>query len=164
MPIIFVLFVAVPIIEIALLVQVGSIIGTFNTIAIVIITAILGTWLLRQQGMATLLNAQLRMQSGEMPATQIIEGVLLLVGGVLLLTPGFVTDAIGFFCLIPYSRRWLASRLAARSSGWVVTSMTGGGFGHSASRAPGSANRSGHSRRTSEGDVLEGEYRREDAD
>ncbi len=115
MPFVFLLFVLVPIIEIAVLIQVGGAIGGWTTIGIVILTAILGTAMLRQQGMATLAKAQQRMGAGEMPAQQLLEGVLLLVGGVLLLTPGFITDAFGFACLIPFTREWMAKRLASRS-------------------------------------------------
>jgi len=164
-PIIFLLFVAVPIIEIALLIQVGSFIGTVPTIAIVILTAILGTWLLRQQGLATYAKVQHRLQSGEMPATQIVEGLLLLVGGALLLTPGFVTDAIGFSTLIPFSRHWLAKWLTRRSGGWFYTATTVGGAGapgnHARSgTAGGSAPHGGEQPRS--GEILEGEFRRED--
>ncbi|MBX2838952.1 MAG: FxsA family protein, partial [Gammaproteobacteria bacterium] len=87
MPYLFLLFILMPIIEIAVLIQVGRSIGVLLTIAIVIATAILGTAMLRHQGMATLRKAQTRMQSGEMPAQQLLEGLLLVVGGVLLLTP-----------------------------------------------------------------------------
>ena len=69
--------------------------------------------MLRQQGIATLNKAQQRMQSGEMPAQQLLEGMLLLIGGVLLLTPGFITDFFGFCTLIPISRRFLAAKLSA---------------------------------------------------
>jgi len=79
MPYLFLLFVLIPIIEIALLIQVGSVIGLLPTIAIVILTAVIGTAMLRQQGLATLHAAQQRMQSGQMPAQQIGEGLLLLV-------------------------------------------------------------------------------------
>lgn len=163
MPAIFLLFVAVPIVEIALLVQVGSYIGTFNTIAIVIVTAVIGTWLLRQQGMATLQRAQLKMQTGELPASQLVEGVLLLVGGVLLLTPGFVTDAFGFCCLIPYSRRFLARWLSRRSTGFVFSSMNGAS-GPSSARPDRAQSSARSDRRAANGNVLEGEYRRDDPD
>lgn len=171
MPYVFLAFVAVPIIEIALFMQIGSAIGTWNTIAIVILTAVLGTWLLRQQGMATLMNAQMRLQSGEMPASAIMEGLLLLVGGVLLLTPGFMTDAVGFFCLIPVSRRFLANLISKRAGAMVWTnigSQSGQGFpGQPGVRpentSPGASEskNSGSARRVN-GDVIEGEYRRED--
>ncbi len=116
MPYALLLFIAMPIIEIAVLLRVGDALGWLPTLAIVVLTAVLGTAMLRQQGLATLNKARQRMAAGEMPAQQLLEGMLLLVGGVLLLTPGFVTDAFGFACLFPWSRRWLAARLAARST------------------------------------------------
>lgn len=109
----FILFVVMPIAEIAVLIQVGGAIGGWTTIGIVILTAVIGTAMLRQQGIATLNKAQLRMQKGEMPAQQMLEGLLLLIGGVLLLTPGFITDFFGFCTLIPVSRRFLAAKLSA---------------------------------------------------
>ena len=110
-----IMFVTMPIIEIAVLLRIGSALGWLPTLTIVILTAILGTMMLRQQGLATLKIAKQRMNSGEMPAQQMLEGFILMVGGVLLLTPGFVTDAFGFACLIPFSRRWLAAKIVARS-------------------------------------------------
>ena len=120
------LFIVMPILEIAVLLKVGGAIGVLPTLGIVVLTAVIGTRMLRQQGTATLERARSRFGSGEMPADEMIEGLLLLVGGVLLLTPGFVTDAFGFACLIPASRRWLATRLSARAIGVVVG---GGRFG-----------------------------------
>jgi len=108
------LFLIVPIIEIYLLIQVGGVIGAIPTVFLVVFTAVLGALLLRQQGFATLRRVQESMARGELPALQLLEGVLLLFGGALLLTPGFFTDAIGFVCLVPRLRqgliRWLMSR------------------------------------------------------
>ena len=108
MPFALILFIAMPIIEIAVLLRVGDSLGWLLTLGIVVFTAVLGTAMLRQQGLATLNKARQRMSSGEMPAEQLLEGLLLMVGGVLLLTPGFVTDAFGFACLVPWTRQWLA--------------------------------------------------------
>jgi len=121
MPYALLLFVAMPIVEIALLLRVGNALGWAPTLLIVIATAFLGTAMLRQQGLATLAKARSRLDSGEMPAQQLLEGMLLMVGGVLLLTPGFVTDAFGFACLIPLTRQWLATKLADRA----ILSMSG---------------------------------------
>ncbi len=115
MPFLLIIFIAMPIVEIAVILRVGSALGWLPTLGIVILTAVLGTIMLRQQGLATLNKARSRLGSGEMPAQQLLEGVLLMVGGVLLLTPGFVTDAFGFACLIPWSRQWLAGKIAARA-------------------------------------------------
>jgi len=113
MPYLFILFVVMPIVEIGVLIKVGGAIGGWTTIGIVILTAVIGTAMLRQQGVATLNKAQQRMHNGEMPAQQLLEGLLLLIGGVLLLTPGFITDFFGFCTLIPISRRFLGAKLSA---------------------------------------------------
>ena len=99
------LFVMVPIAEISLLIKVGGAIGGFNTILFVILTAVLGAYLVRQQGFATITKLQQETQAGRIPALQIAEGVALLFAGAVLLTPGFITDAIGFTLLIPFTRR-----------------------------------------------------------
>lgn len=142
MPYLLLLFIVMPIVEIAVLIRVGGAIGLLPTLLIVILTAVIGANMLRQQGRATLERARSRLGSGEMPAAEIVEGLLLLVGGVLLLTPGFVTDSFGFACLIPASRRWLAARLSARSIGVVVGGVgtRGAGWrpgGPAVGRAPG---------------------------
>ena len=164
MPYALLLFVAMPIIEIAVLLRVGSALGWLPTLAIVILTAVIGTAMLRQQGLATLNIAKQRLNSGEMPAEQMLEGVLLLIGGALLLTPGFVTDAFGFAALIPYSRRWMAARIAKRS---VMSVGSAGGF--SVGSGPGAAHQSGQApgrtsttRGGSEGEVIDGDFRRVD--
>ena len=105
---VFLAFLIVPFIEIYLLLQIGGIVGVFPTIALVVLTAIVGVSLLRQQGLATLQRFQDNLQRGEIPAYEMIEGPILLVGGALLLTPGFFTDIIGFACLIPSARRKIA--------------------------------------------------------
>lgn len=150
-----------PIIEIAVLIQIGGALGLLPTLAIIVATAILGTIMLRQQGLATLAKARGRMSSGQLPAEQLMEGVLLLIGGVLLLTPGFVTDAFGFFCLVPFTRQWLARHLASRSTVGIFT-QAGAGIhpDEAAGRKPGS--RSVPPRSNTSGDVIEGSYRRED--
>ena len=100
----FLLFIFVPLIEIYLLIKVGGIIGAFPTVLVVVSTAIAGTWLLKQQGLATLMRFQTSAAQGRMPAQEMAEGLALAFGGALLLTPGFVTDIIGFLCLIPFTR------------------------------------------------------------
>ncbi|NVP03527.1 FxsA family protein, partial [Photobacterium damselae subsp. damselae] len=100
-PILLLLFIFVPIIEIALFIQVGGFLGLWPTIALVLITAVVGASLVRSQGLATLTSVQNRLQQGELPAQQIVEGVMLAVAGVLLLTPGFMTDCMGMTILLP---------------------------------------------------------------
>jgi len=105
---VFLAFLIVPFIEIYLLLQIGGIVGVFPTIILVVSTAIIGAGLLRHQGMATWQRFQENIQRGEVPAYEMVEGPILLVGGALLLTPGFFTDVIGFACLIPSVRKRIA--------------------------------------------------------
>lgn len=105
------LFIIIPVLEMWLLISVGQWLGALPTIGLVLLTAVIGVNLLRAQGLATLTRAQERLASGAVPAQEMVEGIALAVGGALLLTPGFATDAFGFACLIPVSRKWLASLL-----------------------------------------------------
>lgn len=105
--ILFLLFVVIPIIEIAVLMQVGAILGAWPTVAIVVITAWLGAKNVKQQGIATIQSVQTKMAQGEAPSDEIVAGLLLLVAGVLLVTPGFVTDFCGLSLLIPQVRSGL---------------------------------------------------------
>ncbi|MBO6782882.1 MAG: FxsA family protein [Alphaproteobacteria bacterium] len=98
------LFIGVPLIEIYLFIVVGGSIGVWATIGLVILTALIGTALLRHQGLATLARAQAEMQEDRLPVRELFTGVCLLFGGALLLTPGFLTDAIGFALLVPQLR------------------------------------------------------------
>ena len=105
-------FIVLPILEMYILIEVGSLIGAFNTIGLVLLTALLGLILLRQQGFQTLLNARNKLLQAELPTEEIVTGIFLAVGGALLLTPGFVTDFIGFMCLLPFTMRFLMSLIA----------------------------------------------------
>lgn len=104
----FLLFIIIPIIEITLLMQIGALIGAWPTVAIVIFTAWLGAKNVRQQGLATMQSVQTKMAQGEMPSAEIVTGVMLLVAGVLLVTPGFVTDIFGLLLLVPQVRKALS--------------------------------------------------------
>ena len=139
---IFLCFLIIPFIEIYLLIQVGGIIGAFPTIFLVVFSAVLGAWLLRQQGFATWHRFQASLAQGNLPAYEMIEGPILLVGGALLLTPGFVTDVMGFACLIPQLRRKIAQ--------YVIE--------HHLIQAGGPFQRPVRT----EKDVLEGEFRKEE--
>ncbi len=98
------LFTVVPVVELALLIKVGQYIGVFSTITIVIVTGVTGAYLAKLQGLITLYRIQEDVNQGRMPADKMIDGVIILCSGILLLTPGFVTDAIGFMGLIPVTR------------------------------------------------------------
>jgi len=107
-PIVLLLFLLVPLVEIWFLIEVGGVIGALPTVALVVLTAVIGAALARYQGLVTLQRLQATLARGEAPAIEMLEGGLLLVGALLLLTPGFFTDALGFACLIPLTRRALA--------------------------------------------------------
>ena len=142
--------------EIFVLIKVGSSIGALATIAIVVLTAMLGTWLLRAQGLSTLGKARSRLAGGEIPAFQLMEGLALGVGGALLLTPGFITDAFGFACLFPPTRHLLVNSLSKR---FTVAQFDTGGFSTGAGTQP-PPQKPGGSK--IDGDVIEGEYTRKD--
>ena len=97
-----------------MLISIGNIIGALSTIGLVVLTALLGAWMLRSQGLAAFKRVRDALDAGKPPARELLEGVILLIGGALLLTPGFVTDALGFICLLPPTRRWLLRRLMRR--------------------------------------------------
>lgn len=115
-----IIFIAVPIIEIAIFIQVGSLIGLWRTLATIFITAIIGVGLLKRQGLTTLANAQTSLDEGRLPVDSLFHGVALLVAGALLLTPGFLTDAIGFLLLVPAFRLWIGKRI------WTGLKQAGG--------------------------------------
>jgi UPF0716 protein FxsA len=139
----FILFLAIPLLEIFLLLRIGSLIGPLPTILTVVATAVLGAWLLRIQGFSTWRRLHESLQRGEIPAIEMVEGLILLVGGALLLTPGFFTDAVGFLCLLPPVRRRFAIYL-------IDKPLKGAIRGQAQPQRP-----SGHR-------TIEGEYKRED--
>lgn len=112
--ILLILFIGVPLAEIYLLIIVGGWIGAGWTIFLVLLTAVIGTALLRQQGLSTLFRARRTIDAGGVPALELLEGLLLAAGGALLLTPGFITDAVGFACLLPLSRQLMVRLVLQR--------------------------------------------------
>ena len=138
--ILFLLFLTIPLVEVYLLIKVGGWIGALPTIGLVVFTAVLGAALLRIQGLETLQRFQMTLASGQIPAMEMLEGVVLAVSGALLLTPGFLTDTLGFLGLVPPVRRWLVRRVLERF-------LPPGGPGPGEGRGP---------------VTLEGEYRRLD--
>lgn len=144
MRVLFILFIIVPLVEMIVLIKVGGVIGALPTIALVCLTAAIGVALIRAQGLSAIQSAQRRMAAGEMPAKEIVDGICLAAGGALLLTPGFVTDTLGFVLLIPALRHLLLHRL-------VVKLMSGAKVYQSQYHKPESANA-----------TIEGEFRRHD--
>ena len=151
----FFLFAIMPIVEISLLLQVGDIIGGWNTLAIVIITAFFGAHLVRQQGLQTFVQAQTKMNQGQLPGQELAEALLLLIAGVLLVTPGFITDIIGFLFTLPVTRPLIAKQIV-KSFFSKMTVNTNQSFTYSY--------HSQHSHQSNESreDIIEGEFRRTD--
>lgn len=104
-------FVVVPVAEIYVLIEVGGVIGTVPTIGLIILTAVVGTALIRHQGLGVIAEVRRGIDAGAPPITPLIDGLFLLAAGVLLLTPGFLTDTVGFLCLVPPLRRAAAGAL-----------------------------------------------------
>lgn len=115
----FLVFLIVPVIEIYLLIKVGSLIGGVATVSVLLLISLLGAYLVRSQGFSILRSIQDELSRGRLPAGEFMDGALVFVGGVLLMTPGFFTDFLGVFFLIPATRKliklwvglWLKSRL-----------------------------------------------------
>lgn len=158
------LFIAIPLIELYFIIVVGEAIGAFWTVILVILTAVIGVSLLRIQGMNTLMRAQRNMSQGQIPAMEMMEGIALAVAGVLLITPGFITDSIGMLCLIPASRQAIIRYIMARAS--VRGSFNAGMGGFESPHQPDHQKQGRHSEssagRPKVGRTIEGEYKRED--
>lgn len=114
MPLLLLLLIVVPLVEIFILIEIGQVIGALSTIGLCVLTAVIGGFLLRQQGLETLQRARVNLDHGAVPALELFEGLALAVGGVMLLTPGFATDVAGFACLIPVTRRALVHAVMRR--------------------------------------------------
>lgn len=152
---ILLLFIAVPLAEIAVFIKVGEVIGLAATIALVIATAVIGVALLKRQGLAALERAQQSVDAGELPVESVVDGVALLVAGAFLLTPGLITDTAGFLLLVPAFRhgfaRWLMARVKASGRIDVWTAHRARHSGGPRPRRP-------------EDRVIEGEYEEVDRD
>jgi len=117
----FPIFVIMTLLEIYVLVSVGESIGGFSTVLLVVITALIGSTLLKQQGWSTMAKAQESMARGQTPAFEMLEGVVILISGVLLLTPGFITDALGLLGLMPWSRTYFIDQILSKNAEKVFT-------------------------------------------
>jgi len=113
LPVLLLLLITVPLMELWVLIQVGSELGAGLTVALVLLTAVAGVALIRRQGLDVLINARLRLMEGVPPTLELVEGLVLAVCGLCLLVPGFLTDLVGFLGLIPTLRRRLIWRLIA---------------------------------------------------
>jgi UPF0716 protein FxsA len=118
-PLIFLLLLAMPVLELAVIVQVAEQIGVLETLVVLVGVSIAGAWLLKQQGLATWQSLQTTMARGEMPTKEATDGALILLGGALLMTPGFVTDAFGLVLLLPPTRALLKSSFRRLFGRWA---------------------------------------------
>ena len=120
----FLIFLIVPIVEIYLIIKIGSVIGGVATVAILLLMSLLGAWLMRHQGGRVLGQIRDELAMGRLPAAQLLDGALIFIGGVLLTTPGFFTDFLGIFFLIPATRRLIKMWLGL----WLQAKISRGGF------------------------------------
>lgn len=144
-PILLALFIGLPLVEIYLFIKLGGLIGAFTTVLLIIATALIGVSLLRAQGFSTMAKFQHQVANGQLPADTMLEGVALLIGGALLLTPGFLTDSLGLMCLIPFTRRTLIA--------WLLKNMT---------RSTASLYTTRSRQKRHDPDVIEGEFKNHD--
>ena len=112
----FAIFAVMTLLEIYVLMTVGDVIGNWQTVLLVIMTALIGSTLLRQQGWSTMAKAQQSIAEGKTPAFEMLEGVVILVSGVLLITPGFITDGLGLLGLMPWSRRYFINHILEKNA------------------------------------------------
>lgn len=144
----FALFIIVPLLEIFVLIRVGKILGGLPTVALVLATAFAGVWLLKRQGRDTLQRAQAKLAQGVLPTGELADGLFLAFGGALLLTPGFITDAVGLMCLIPGVRNKLLGGLIRQWARQRGVQVVVAGQGANPRPAPGR--------------TIEGEFERDD--
>lgn len=119
-------FLVVPLVELYVLIQVGSAIGALNTIALLLLMGVAGAWLMKREGLAVVRRVQSQLRSGRMPAADVADGFLILFGGALMLTPGFLTDILGLALLFPPLRTLVRVGLARRMFVRVIGRHGGG--------------------------------------
>ncbi len=115
----FLAFTLVPVAEIYLLIEVGRFIGSFNTVLLVIVTGFVGAYLARLQGMHTLSRVRSSMQHGIVPKEHLLDALLIFVAGIVLLTPGFITDGLGMLLLLPITRQYFKQLLKKKINQWI---------------------------------------------
>lgn len=115
----FIAFAVLPVIEIYVLIHVGSIIGALNTVALVLLTAFAGAWLARAEGTQTMLRIRESMHRGVMPTNELVDAAIILAAGLVLLTPGFITDGLGLLLLFPPTRKCFKDWLIRAMKDWT---------------------------------------------
>lgn len=120
-------FIIVPIAELYVIIQVGSAIGGWETIGLLVLDSVIGAWLVRREGFSILAKVQVSLANGELPTNALIDGLLVLVAGALMLTPGFLTDGLGLVLLLPPTRAIVRTGLKKRFAGRIT--LGGGVYG-----------------------------------
>lgn len=154
-PLLFVLFIGMPLLEILVLIQVGSVIGGLNTILLLVVTAVIGAGLVRSQGMQAYQKAQQRMAMGELPGSQVAEGILIFLAGLMFITPGLITDVFAILLLVPPLRQLLAQKMMARMQ---VQMSSGASFTSFGFRSSGQGSPFQQPRHNEQGRTFDGEF------
>ena len=115
----FLAFTIIPVVELYLLIKVGTVIGLFNTLALVVLTGFVGAYLARMQGTQTMFRVRSSLQQGIMPTEDLVDAVLIFVAGIVLLTPGFITDLAGLLVLLPATRIHIKRFVKERLNNWI---------------------------------------------
>ena len=148
------IFIIVPIIEIYLFMRIGEMIGIGATLGMIILTAFIGITMLKWQGLSTLQRAQENLQENKIPATELVEGIILLLCGALLLTPGFFTDTVGFLMLVPPIRQGVAKALVEKGKIQMFNGSAFSGFS--------THDGFGRNQNNQDGDIIDGEFTKDD--
>jgi UPF0716 protein FxsA len=115
----FLAFTLIPVFEIYLLIKIGHYLGAFNTILVVIVTGFLGAYLAKLQGIKTMMRVRDSLNRGELPAEEMLDALLIFMAGIVLLTPGFITDLAGIGILVPNTRAWFKRWLRKKFDQWI---------------------------------------------
>ena len=160
MPWLFILFVLVPALELYILIQIGTVIGAWNTFLLILATGLLGSWLAKSQGLATWRAINERFAQGQIPGKELMDGAIILVCAALLLTPGVLTDAIGLAGLVPWTRSLLRTMIASYATSHSATRVhfgSGAAFGgHWSTSNPGKHEHQEKETRSVHGTVVTG--------
>lgn len=155
-------FVIVPIIELVLLIGLADIVGFIPTLLLIITTALVGVTMLKRQGSNTVAKIRAAAKTNKVPTNEVIQGLMLFFAGGLLLTPGLLTDLIGFLILIPQSRKWIATKIEGYAQGKIFADFTGAGYSYEDSdKSYQEAQKTSTNPKSANGTVIEGEFTEE---
>lgn len=154
---IFLLFLMIPILEIAVFIQAGGVIGLGNTLILTVITAILGAMLLKHQGVQTLHKAKHKLAEDQAPLSEMFDGICLFIAGVLLMTPGFITDTLGFMLFFPPFRRFLLNHIKSLPNSMMKSDFHSAQFFHMDHEQKDRKHRT--TQHGTQTDIIEGDYK-----